>query len=185
MKKISSLLQGYRYILTAEILRLIKGESSPPVFMCIGGSLLTGDRLGPTVGRLLIKKHDVPAFVYGTPERPVTARNVMDVHDFIRRAHGGKIFAIDAALGRNEEKGIISVFKGGIRPAAAMCKNYPAIGDYSMTVNVNAVCAQNVVALATVREKMINELAENIAFAINDALILHKAYCEIGIKCIA
>jgi len=173
MKKISSNLPGYRYMVTAEVLRLIWGEKLPPVFLCIGSNRLSGDRLGPAIGQLLIKKHDARAFVYGTLERPVTRNNVLEVHDFIKRTHGGKLFAIDAALGSNEEKGMISIYRGGLKPAASAGCDLPPVGDLCLTVTVNALSLYGVVALASVREKKINELAENIAQAISDALAIY------------
>ncbi|NLK17512.1 MAG: DUF1256 domain-containing protein [Clostridiales bacterium] len=176
MKKISSLLPGYRYIVTAEVLKLIWGEKRPPVFLCIGSSQLCGDRLGPAIGQLLVRKHDSRAFVYGTLERPVTRKNVLEAHDFIRKNHEGKLFAIDAALGMDEEKGMINIYRGGLKPAASAGCDLPMIGDFCLTVNVNSLSIEGVVALASVRERKINELGVNIAQAISDALTIHWSF---------
>lgn len=175
MLKISSSENSYKYKIMSSVLNLIENDILPPVFMCIGSDSATGDILGPAVGDLLTHKYNIKAFVYGTIKRPLTAENVISIHNFIRRNHmASKIFAIDSSLGKEEDNGTISIFKGGILPGAALNKELPPVGDYSLTANVNVFCSKNIVSLASTRLNFVYEMAENIAFGINDALSLQK-----------
>ena len=175
MPKISNGEDSYKYKIMSSILKMIENDILPPVFMCIGSDSVSGDILGPKVGDLLTHKYNIKAFVYGTMQRPLTAANVINIHNFIRQNHtASKIFAIDSSLGKEEDNGTISIYKGALRPAAAMKKELPPIGDYSLTANVNAFSEKNIVALESTRLNFVYEIAENIAFGINDALSLQK-----------
>lgn len=176
MHKISTAISMYKYKIMSSVLNLIENDTLPPVIMCVGSNNTAGDSLGPIVGELLTHKYNIRTYVYGTVNRPLTAANVIEVYNFIKKSHAGKIFVIDASLGNESDNGTIQIFKGGISPAAAFFKNMPCMGDYSLIANVNIFSSQNVVALASVRLKSIKALAENIAFAINDAIVLQKAY---------
>jgi putative sporulation protein YyaC len=165
-----------KYGVVNSVFKLIENDDKPPVFMCIGSSGVAGDKLGPIVGELLRHKYNVRAFVYGTLSRPLTAVNLVGVHNFIRRNHtGAKIFAIDAALGKEEDRGKITVYARGLRPGSAVGKNLPDVGDYSITANVSAFGGNNIVSLLSAKENRVTALAETIAFGINDALVLKNA----------
>ena len=47
------------------------------VVVCFGTPLVSGDALGPKVGTLL-QNWNLPCFVYGTEDRPVTATNMKE-----------------------------------------------------------------------------------------------------------
>lgn len=176
MNRISSGEISYKYKIVSCLLSLIGNDMLPPVFMCIGSDCAAGDMLGPAVGDLLTHKYNIGAFVYGTLKRPLTRENLLSTNNFIRRNHtSAKIFAIDSALGKKEDNGIITVYKGGLKPASAVNGSLPCVGDYSLTANVNVFCLENVVALKSARLSFVYGLAENIAFAVNDALSLYKA----------
>ena len=48
------------------------------VVVCFGTPLVSGDALGPKVGTLL-QNWNLPCFVYGTEDRPVTATNMKEL----------------------------------------------------------------------------------------------------------
>ena len=101
-----------------------------PVIMCIGTDIVGGDCLGPIVGQLLIKS-GIPAYVYGTLSRPITASNLNEYYEFIRSNHLSTIIAVDACVGK--DVGQVSVTKGSLRPGAAAGKDLPEVGDVSVT----------------------------------------------------
>jgi len=150
-------------------------DSIAPVFMCIGSSRIKGDNLGPTVGELLTKKHNIKTYVYGTEKRPLTAKNVISVYNFVKKNHNAKIFVIDASIGNETDCGMVSVYKGGLSPAAACKKALPCIGDYSLICNVSMFFNQATVSLMSARLLSVKEIAENIALGVNDALTLQRA----------
>ena len=176
MQRISTVISEYRYKIMFSVLKLIEKDPLPPVIMCVGCNSTSGDKLGPLVGELLTHKYNIRTFVYGTVNRPLTAINVAPYYNFIKRNHTSKILVVDAALGSEKDYGVINIYKGGIKPAAAMLKNLPCIGDYSLIANVSMFGTKNLTALAAANMKSIAEMAENIAFGIHDAIVLHKAF---------
>lgn len=175
MTKVSIKDSSCKYKVMSGFLNLIEKDHTNPVILCIGTDKVTGDALGPLVGELLVHEHNVKTFVYGTLSRPINAINLVAAHNFIKRNHpNSKIVAIDASLGKPEDQGIINIFKGGLKPGAALSKPLPQIGDYSITANVNEWGRENIVMLAKSKFGTVHELAQNIAFGISDALSLKK-----------
>ncbi|MDD4002644.1 MAG: spore protease YyaC [Clostridia bacterium] len=163
---------GYKYNIMSAVYNMIEYDNLLPIILCIGSPDVAGDSLGPLTGHLLTHKYNIRTFVYGTIGRPVYCSNVIDVYRFIREKHCAKILAVDAALGY--QLNTINIFKGGIRPAAALNKNLPLIGDYSITANVSYCANNNYVSLRWADKKSIAAMADNIAFAISDAVMLRK-----------
>ena len=162
-----------RAVTAQNILRHFKAGKALPVIVCIGSDKVTGDCLGPLVGHLLTTKHNVKTFVYGTLEYPVNALNLRESHDFIRSAHPGrKILAVDAALGRSEDVGVIRVIRGGVLPGSAVNKALPKVGDIAVTAVVNgqSVCGNR--QLTATRLALVFRLAEAIAGGISDACVI-------------
>lgn len=139
------------------------------VFLCVGSDRITGDCLGPLTGQLLTRNYNVRAYVYGTLEAPVTAKNVIETEKFIRRRHKKcKIIAIDASLGAAEDVGRIRMLNGGILPGSASNKTLPAIGDFSITATVNEGSQKDPSTLFATRLHLVYHLADTIANTISD-----------------
>ena len=86
--------------------------SKRPIFICIGSDLVMGDSLGPLVGTFL-KNKNVRSFVYGTLNYPITAKEVEYARTYIKQMHPNSIIiAIDAAVGCEDDVGLIRVIKG-------------------------------------------------------------------------
>lgn len=116
-----------------ELLNRLRRYKSLPVILCIGSDKIVGDCLGPLIGHLLVCL-DIPCYVYGTLERPVTAKNLKQTLDFISIRHSGcKVWAIDASVGRESKHGIIKLHPGGIYPGSAFNKNLPKVGSLGIT----------------------------------------------------
>jgi len=165
-----------RHRVSRAVLSLLDGDPEAPVIMCVGSTGAAGDALGPIVGELLTGKFNIKAYVYGTVKRPLTALTLLDTYNFIKRFHGSvKVIVVDASLGSEEEKGSIIIKPEGIKPGAALNKELPLLGDYSITANVGAKADNNMAALLTAPKAVVCELAENIAFGISDALKLQGA----------
>lgn len=144
-------------------------DTLPPVVLCIGTDRVIGDALGPIVGELLVRRYDVPAFVYGTLSLPVTALTLPAVADFIRSRHTGqKVIAVDSSLGKPSDVGLIRATVGGIKPGLATGKNLPKAGDFSVTATVAALGAKD--ALSSVRLGFVSALAADVASAIFTAV---------------
>lgn len=167
--------QNYQSEIARAIFDIRKEGGEPPVFLCIGTDKVTGDSLGPLVGHLLTVRHNIDAFVYGTLSAPVTAKNLIFSHLFIRAMHPtSRLVAIDAALGRPDDIGLVKVYKGGVMPGSATNKNLPLVGDLSIMGIVNTAGIHDYMLLNSTRLNIVYEMAENIASAIADALAVSK-----------
>jgi len=161
--------------LTKAIIDIQKDAAEPPVFMCIGTDKVTGDSLGPLVGHLLTGRHNIDAFVYGTLSAPITAKNLIFSHLFIRAMHPtSALVAVDAALGRPEDIGLIKVYKGGVMPGSATNKNLPLVGDLAVMGIVNTTGVHDYMLLHSTRLNIVYEMAEKIAAGIADALTVRE-----------
>lgn len=108
-------------------------NTDKPVIICVGSDLVVGDSLGPIVGSELIKNLQGKAFVYGTLDSPVTAKEIPVIQDEIKKLHPySKILVIDAAVGNREEIGYVKISSVGIKPGLGVNKNLPIIGDVSV-----------------------------------------------------
>ncbi len=104
-----------------------------PVIVCVGSDLAVGDTLGPLVGSELNDKLKGKAYVYGTLESPITAREVSVIYKSINKLHPkSKILVIDAAVGDVNDIGIIKLTDNGIKPGQGINKNLDKIGDVSI-----------------------------------------------------
>lgn len=130
-----------------------------PVIMCIGTDLVGGDCLGPIVGQLLIMRN-LPAYVYGTLDNPITALNLIEYYDFIKQNHCATIIAVDSCVGENV--GRISVTSGGILPGAASNKSLPTVGDISVTA-VTSSYPPSDKRFSSVRLGFVFSLAQKVA----------------------
>lgn len=100
------------------------------VVLAIGSDRVTGDSLGPIVGHMLALRG---AEVYGDLRSPVTALNVMEVYELIRKRHPSAfVIAVDSAVGADADVGKIKVLPRGLRPAAVSGKKFPRVGGASV-----------------------------------------------------
>lgn len=151
------------------ITNFLNSNRRSPVILCIGTDRVCGDALGPLVGTLLTSQFNVPSFVYGTLDRPITALNLSDAVQFISSHHAlCPIIAIDSCVGRSDEVGKIRLFNGGIKPGLATGKNLPKVGDISITATVARSGNEN--SLFRVSLSLIYSLSLNIASKVNQAV---------------
>lgn len=104
-----------------------------PVIICVGSDLAIGDSLGPIIGSELNYKLFGKAYVYGTLESPITAKEIKTVFNTIHLLHPkSKVLVIDAAVGDREEIGKIKIKDTGIKPGLGINKDLEEIGDVSI-----------------------------------------------------
>lgn len=157
---------SYKHKITSGIFSLIRDLPSLPVILCIG-SKNDSDSLGPITGDMLIYRYNIRTYVYGCQKRPVTADNVINTYEYIKKTHRAKVLVIDTVWGG--QSNIINIYQGGIRPASASFKDLSRVGDFSLTCG--GIEEENFLA----RQNLQKLLAANIAGGINDAFILLNA----------
>jgi putative sporulation protein YyaC len=109
--------------------------------------------------------------VYGTLERPVTAKNLAETTAFIKTRHPrSRLLVVDAALGDSGDIGVIRISRGGINPGAGVDKVLPSVGDVSITAVVSGLDGDKRLQLAATRLSLVYKLSLTIAEAIAEAL---------------
>ena len=104
------------------------------VFLCIGTDRSTGDSLGPLIGSKLAAEMTGDVTVIGTLEHPVHAVNLdRTIEEMEEHYPDAIIVAVDAAVGRWDHVGLVTLEKGPLRPGLGVRKELTAVGDISIT----------------------------------------------------
>ena len=141
--------------------------TAPPVILCIGSDLAVGDSLGPVTGTLLRRKGELLGYVYGTLKNPVTAKEVRLVDSFLRRTHpGSKIIAVDAAVGEENDVGLIKVIDAPLKPGSGANKRLGRVGDISILGIVAKKSAFSYSLINLTRLNVVYSMSEIIAGAL-------------------
>lgn len=140
-----------------------------PVIVCIGSDLVLGDSFGPLVGTFL-KQKGVCAYVYGALSNPLTAKEIRCATAYIKKLHPkSPIIAVDAAVGLNEDVGLIKLLNGGLRPGLGLNKELGQIGDVSIMGIVSARSVKNSNFFNLTRLGLVYRMAEMVS----EALLIH------------
>lgn len=144
-------------------------DEKPPVILCIGSDLVTGDSLGPITGTLIARKTaEIPTYIYGNLSAPVTAKEVVYAEKFLKKIHPGrKILAIDAAIGGEGEAGLIHVQSGPLSPGSGAGKKIEKVGDVSVLGIIAEKSLFNYAVLSSIRLNVVYKMSEIIAESIS------------------
>ena len=135
------------------------------VLLFIGSDCNVGDSLAPICGEL-IKVNNKKVFLYGSLNIPITAKEAPFMAEFVKKAHPGSlVVAIDAALGKSDDVGLIKVHNGGIKPGLGVNKDLPMVGDVSIIGVLAEKTAENG-GFKGVRLNTVYEMAKIIALGL-------------------
>ena len=97
---------------------------------------------------------------------------IESIKEFIQKTHpDSKVLVIDAAVGEQEEIGLIKITSQGIKPGLGAKKDLPILGDISI---VGVVAKKGKVAdLKSVRLRTIYKMAQEIALAIEKYIVFN------------
>lgn len=164
-KKLSSSYEFGRQLL--EFVCEHRHPKQPLVFLCIGSDRATGDSLGPIIGYKLKQRRLSSAYIYGTLEQPVHAKNlgevIREIHDTFDQPF---IIAIDASLGKASHIGYFTLGEGSLRPGAGVGKDLPQVGNLHITGIVNLSGFLENSLLQTTRLHTVMSLADQISAGI-------------------
>lgn len=147
----------------SQALKECNDDEKTPVLICVGSDLVLGDSLGPLVGTLL-KKKSVSSYIYGTLNYPITAKEIEYVKTYIDGMHPNTIsIAIDAAVGNDEDVGLIKVINKGLKPGLGVNKKLDTIGKISIVGVVASKANDNYNLFNLTRLNLIYKMAECIA----------------------
>lgn len=103
-------------------------QNTPLIFLCIGSPTVPGDRLGPLTGSLISAAS--PFTVYGTLEHPVHALNLDSVYqEILQKFPDAIIIAIDAAIGKSRQCGLLAVRHSPLKPGLGLGKQLSCVGN--------------------------------------------------------
>ena len=163
---INYLLKETKQSLTEKLHEFLKGRI--PVIACIGTDAVVGDSLGPLVGTMIKQKLSGKAYVFGTVNQTITAKDVYTVTTFLKNAYPDfPILAIDAALGKKSEIGDIKLFKGALKPGLGVDKRLAEIGNVSLIAIVEQKDGGKAL-LSSVRLSLVYNLATIISDAVKN-----------------
>lgn len=150
----------------------IGSNEAPPVILCIGSDLAIGDSLGPICGTMIQSKSNYKgAFVYGTLKKPVTAKEVKYLNNFLKETHpNSKIIAVDAAVGVAGDIGLIKINNRGLKPGLGANKKLPAVGDISIMGIVAEKSLFNYSLLNLTRLNLVYKMADVISDSVSTFL---------------
>lgn len=137
-----------------------------PIFVCIGSDLVLGDSLGPLIGTMLRNKN-MSSYVYGTLNFPITAKEVEYARTYLKQMHPKSIIvAIDAAIGCQDDVGIIKVSDKGLKPGLGVDKKLGVVGDLSIVGIVAGKSLQNYNLYNLTRLSLVYKMAQTITLGI-------------------
>lgn len=144
-----------------------------PIVVCVGSDLVIGDSLGPLTGSMLtFKTQGLGAYIYGTLQNPITAKEVKYLKDFLRKTHPGRsIIAVDAAVGRVEDIGIVKITSTPLSPGAGANKQLGSFGDATVLGVVAEKSMGNYALFNNTRLRLVHTMADKISEGI--ATLLH------------
>lgn len=140
------------------------------VVVCFGTPSIAGDALGPYVGSALIEKYRLPCFVYGTLNRPLTAKNMDEYLPAIFAMHPSAVMlTVDASLGKKERVGKFAFRDDGVCPAAVGGRKR-RYGDVGVLGVVGVNDGNYMHELLNANGVEVSKLADKIAFLIFSAI---------------
>ena len=138
-------------------------KEKTPIILCIGSDLVLGDSLGPLIGTMLTDKK-ICTYIYGTLKSPITAKEIACAKIHIKMLHpDALIVAVDAAVGSQDDIGLIKVTTKGLKPGLGVDKNLGVIGDCSVIGIVAEKSVKNYNLFNLTRLSLIYKMAEKIA----------------------
>ena len=141
-----------------------------PVVVCIGSDLVLGDSLGPLVGTFICD-NKFNGYVYGTLTSPITAKEIGYTKTLLKKAHPNSlVISIDAAVGDDEDVGLIRVANCGLKPGLGVAKSLGTIGDISIMGIVAGRSTKNYNLFNLTRLGFVYKMAQTITNGINEYL---------------
>lgn len=154
----------------AALKKVVGNTAKPPVVLCIGSDLSVGDSLGPLVGTMLknlLSEHNI--YVYGTLSKPVTAKEVGYMNDFLSKTHPDQpVIAVDAAVGSADDVGLIKIASKGLNPGSGADKKLSKVGNVSIMGIVAEKSLFNYALFSATRLNMVYRMANIISNGICD-----------------
>lgn len=155
---------------TALAIRKIIKNHNIPVIVCIGSDCVSGDSLGPMTGTLLKRKLKIPNVpILGTLETTITAKEIKYLNYFIKATLKDRtVITVDAAVGKEDEVGLIRISDIPLKPGSGLNKNLGEIGK----INIQGVVAEKTI----ISSLNLNNVKINTVYKMAD--VISEAICD-------
>ena len=136
-----------------------------PIIVCVGSDLVIGDSLGPLTGSMVsFKTQGLGAYVYGTLRDPITAKEARYLKTFLKQTHPHvPIIAVDAAVGKAEDVGLIKITDKPLAPGSGANKKLGSFGDATVLGVVAQKSPNNYELFNNTRLRLVHEMASQIS----------------------
>ena len=153
-----------------QALKTIYNSPTTPIILCVGSDLVIGDSLGPLCGTML-KSKNINSFIYGTLKNPITAKEMPYISTYLKKTHpSSPIITIDAAVGNNDDIGLIKVINKGIKPGLGVNKDFETLGDLSIIGIIASKTKNNHALYSLTRLNLVYKTATMITDGVVDFL---------------
>ena len=140
------------------------------VVVCFGTPSVVGDSFGPKVGTILKDDFNLPCFVYGSVDCPVTAKNKGEYIRLVSMVHkGATILSVDASLGQKDKVGKYTIRNDGVCPAGIKGQK-DRFGHVGILGVVGENGKDNMLTLLTANDDYVSKLAHKVAVVIKTAI---------------
>lgn len=142
------------------------GDEKIPV-VCIGTDKSSGDSFGPFVGTFINQKKLKNFKSYGNLESPIHKKNLVEHIEKLKKRYEF-IIALDCAVGKSENIGIIQVNQGPLQPGSGIGFSLPPVGAVNICGIVGSQGVDHVrtlIMLNTVRLNLVIRMANVTAQA--------------------
>ena len=86
-----------------DLSRVLRSEiGRTPVFLCVGSDKIVGDSLAPVVAENL-RRFNLPYYIYGGLNAPITAQNCEFAYEFIRAMHPTSMIVLIDSMATYEQ----------------------------------------------------------------------------------
>lgn len=152
----------------------LKGKK--PVFLCLGTDKLVGDCLAPLCATKL-RKLNLPYYIYGGLEAPITSQNATFAYEFIRTIHStSTIILIDSMATRSQANLGDIVITNNYISAINTINIKPDLCIYGVT----SLLHNNLLNCA--RLNNVEKIADTMSTAISNALSMIQVVPNLKIK---
>lgn len=152
------------YYIANALIKQLTDPTLQVIVLCIGTDRSTGDSLGPQTGTMLTANKPDHLLIFGTLHQPIHALNIAETMEYIHAFFDNPyIIAIDAALGKLSSIGNLISTQGPLLPGAALKKDLPAVGDFSLTGVVNCRSTFDFTVLQSTRLSLVYDMAHTLS----------------------
>lgn len=161
-----------KHRLVAELVKFFMDYKNPAVF-CVGNPKIVGDAFAPMVAKLLLTNYNIQLHIYGRPDFPITASNVLQFYDYIKTKHDG-ILVLDSTFSTPNTLNTLTFSSSSC--IVNVLSNPISIGQASILAHINCYPLSHLTQLYLPQKEQIAHLVRFTSSSIYEAYMLASTY---------